>query len=716
MNKTKQYGIASLLAIVLASLVVIALMTSCGKEAPEPEIDSQTEIRLSTGIEVSRAAFAGTDTQIASGETVSAWVDQVATGTPQLYGKNTLTADGSGGLSGGSSMYFPLNGDNVDIYALHTNAAWAGTAYPAATLTHSVGADQRTLANYAASDLLYGRAMNVARTKNPVPLTFYHLLSKVQVAIVAEEGLTASDIQSITIGGTKRSVTYTLSKSAAPNAIGVTAAGSASAITIGQDLSADFTEANVRYNDAVVVPQTLSEGTVFLTITLTTGENLVYRLTANTTFESGKKYTCHMTVNLTGITMTTSVADWRPGDLITGNNGIVRYVVSYTDNTSETIYCETMGTVSFNGTGKTVRSIALPDLDKTYLIGRSNLTSLTLNLDAAGNLHFRPAVNGCNPIGSYAEFQLINTVPGALAGDYRQEADLDLLSEEWTPIGNDAAPFTGKFDGNGFNLAKLKIENYSSSYVGLFGYIEGSYAEIRNAHISSGSIKGRYDTASICSRLSGGRVINCSNAAIVSSSYSVAGGIVGRNAGSIVKNCQNTGTILGIGGIVGCNEDGGIITACCNYGNVSWGSYVGGLVGENRNGSIVTACYNVGTISASSNDSPAGGIVGFMSGGIVTACYNTGSVLGTASYVGGIAGSLYQGNVIACYWKSGVGLPTKAVGSTSFGSTTAVTSFTSTFSPDAATYPEWGIGTGETNGWWKNYAGNNNLPQLWWEE
>ena len=45
----------------------------------------------------------------------------------------------------------------------------------------------------------------------------------------------------------------------------------------------------------------------------------------------------------------------------------------------------------------------------------------------------------------------------------------------------------------------------------------------------------------------------------------------------------------------------------------------------------------------------------------------------------------------------------------------ALLSLMGCFYSDAEKYPEWGLGNGETNGWWKNYNGNNNLPQLWWE-
>lgn len=684
MNKCK-FPTISAMMIIAASLISV----SCSKDDVEPDYGLQTEIRLSTGIEVqSRAAFTEADTQIATGQTVAVWVDQVATGTPQLYGKNTLTSDGKGGLSGGTKMFFPMNGNNVDIYALHTNATWTGTDYPTATMTHTVNADQQTLANYAASDLLYATAKNVTKTGSAVPLTFYHLLSKLQVAIVPTDGLTASDIKSVTIGGVKCLANLTLDKAVAPNAATITAGGSASSITVGKDISKDFTSANVKYNDAIIVPQTIATETTFLTVTLSDGTNLIYRLTADAIFASGKKYSLHMTVSSSSIKLSTSVSDWQPGDLITGSDGITRYIVTYTDTTEEIVYTEKMGgTISLNGTNKTVKSITLPDFDKSYLIGRANITSLTLSFDKDGNLRFRPSVDGYTPIGSYAEFQLINTIEGTLAGNYKQEADLDLMGEEWTPIGY-GSPFTGKYDGNRCNIGRLKIGSYT--YVGLFGYIKGNYSEIHDIYVTSGIINDGEYSGGICGYSDGGNIIACSNAALINSSSRYVGGITGYNTGSIIA-CQNSGSL--------------------STDHYSYPSFTGGIVGLNGSSGKVKSCYNTGEISsfsASSARASAGGLVGSNSGTII-ACYTIGTTRST--YSGGIAGG-NSGIMKDNYWKTGDGVPTYGIGNES--SNNGCTSFTDNFTPDT-TSPEWGLGTGETNGWWKNYNGNNGLPQLYWE-
>ena len=54
--------------------------------------------------------------------------------------------------------------------------------------------------------------------------------------------------------------------------------------------------------------------------------------------------------------------------------------------------------------------------------------------------------------------------------------DIDLNGYEWTPIGNDTHPFKGHFNGDGHVVRGLKmnveIETKTTTYAGLFGYIE----------------------------------------------------------------------------------------------------------------------------------------------------------------------------------------------------------------------------------------------------
>ena len=712
-----------MIALAAASCTAV----SCTDTALDRDEDNLTEIRLTSGIDVlSKAAWPQTDIQITEGEQVRVWVDRNTEGYPELYGQ-ILTADGSGNLSGDYKMYFPMNGDNVNIYALHTNAYFPDSDFPAATFTHSVSTEQTGLEQYVSSDLLYARSRDIAKTEDAVPLKFYHQLSKLQVAIVAKDGIMQEDIAEVTVGGTRVLANVTLTKDMSANALTVTPAGSPAAISIGTDLSTDFFEGSVRYNDVIIVPQTVPSGTAFLNITLRGGTSITYKLDSDAVFESGRKYILQMTVDLKSIELNTVVSDWLDGDPIIGNSGTVRYIVHYTDNTSERTYTDGPGPVTFNGSGKTVRSIELPDYGRTYLIGRKDITSIELNLDEDGDLNFRPSEDGYTPIGSYAEMQLINTLGGAMAGYYRQEADLDLMNEQWTPIGSEQEPFTGIFDGNGFEILRINVTEGSATYAGLFGYLRGNQAVLKDIILASGVVEGTLYAAGICAYCYGGTLDGCRNAAMiqcVSSKVSTySGGIAAYLNQGKALNCGNSGNVSAYsssssysysGGIIGYIDDSGEITACCNFGSIiasSSYSYSGGIAGYIDDSGEITACYNLGSISSSSRYSYSGGIAGYMeNSGEIAACYNAGRIVANSEY--GIACGSSSSIVTSCYWLDGM---SEDGGVPSGVKQKDVLSFTGSFTPDAAAYPEWGLGNGETNGWWKNYNGNDNLPQLWWE-
>ncbi len=57
-------------------------------------------------------------------------------------------------------------------------------------------------------------------------------------------------------------------------------------------------------------------------------------------------------------------------------------------------------------------------------------------------------------------------------GKYKLVADIDLDGISWSPVGTEEFPFTGEFDGNGFEISNLKATTGTS--VSLFGICEGA--------------------------------------------------------------------------------------------------------------------------------------------------------------------------------------------------------------------------------------------------
>ena len=250
---------------------------------------------------------------------------------------------------------------------------------------------------------------------------------------------------------------------------------------------------------------------------------------------------------------------------------------------------------------------------------------------------------------------------------FRLTKDIDLggsATNQWTPIGSSKKPFKGTFDGGGYKITKLYINDPSGYNQGLFGYVV-SGGTVKNLGVS-GTVKGYSWVGGVVGYNYGGTVENCYNTGTVTSTveggsgiFAKAGGVVGDNSYGTVTNCYNTGTVTGdneqIGGVVGYNY-GGTVENCYNTGTVTdRNNYTGGVVGYNDDGTV-TNCYNTGTVS--SRMSNVGGVVGRNRYGTVENCYNTGTVTGRNN-VGDVVGYNYS-TVQNCYYltdtaNSGIG-------------------------------------------------------------
>jgi hypothetical protein len=298
--------------------------------------------------------------------------------------------------------------------------------------------------------------------------------------------------------------------------------------------------------------------------------------------------------------------------------------------------------------------------------------------------------------------------------NYIQVSDIDASgTSSWNngsgfdPIGDLSAfeigtPFTGTFDGQGYNITDLSIERDSGNRVGVFGVVNNG--EITNVSVVNASViaqgivgsligfarrestvSGSYATGNV----SGGGVVGGlvgGNRGTVTESYATAsvngpsrlGGLVGRNGGTITNSYatgsvsgdgriqtragglvgRNTGMISNsnssasvegnesLGGLVGLNE--GTVNKSYSSGSVDGEDLVGGLVGNNLDGSTVSESYAIGSVSGSFR---IGGLVG-RNNGTVEKSYARGSVDGFEE-VGGLVGGNRAGSAVSESYATG---------------------------------------------------------------
>jgi uncharacterized repeat protein (TIGR02543 family) len=276
----------------------------------------------------------------------------------------------------------------------------------------------------------------------------------------------------------------------------------------------------------------------------------------------------------------------------------------------------------------------------------------------------------------------LNAVRGNLSGKYKLMADIDLsinYSAGWTPIGTDAAPFTGTFDGNNHTVSNLTISS-AGDYQGLFGYASG--ATIRDLNLTGASVAGGNYVGALAGYSASSTITSCSAAGTSISGTDNVGGLLGYSSGTVagtsgsschtgftavtgtenvggfignnngaVTYCYATGTVTGnynVGGLIGANSGPVTYSHASPTATVTGTLYTGGLVGVSSPGGPISYCYASNQVVGSGSTFDIGGLVG-RNWDAITNCYATGNVSGSFN-VGGLVGLLRDpGTVGYCY-------------------------------------------------------------------
>jgi uncharacterized repeat protein (TIGR02543 family) len=353
-----------------------------------------------------------------------------------------------------------------------------------------------------------------------------------------------------------------------------------------------------------------------------------------------------------------------------GGNDVVRYDITISSASGGSVTTPGMGTYTYDA-GTVINLVATPDIGyqfdgwtgdvSTVADVNAATTNITMNDDCVITANF--VIETPPSVPEIRTWYDLDAIRNNLSGDYILMNNLDSTTpgyEElvsptanegkgWEPIGTENYPFTGTFNGQGYEIGDLFINRPDEDNVGLYGCF-GQGCVIQDISVVNVSVTGNGRVGGLAGTNYcgwGGIVSNCYSTGNVTGDWEV-GSLVGyNNVGCTVSNSYSTGSVAGnySGGLVGLSN--GIVSNSSSACAVSGDYDVGGLVGNS--GGTVSSSYATGSVTG-------GGWIGGLVGehcGTVSDSYSTGSVTGNA-LVGGLAGGILGGTVGNCYSTGGV--------------------------------------------------------------
>ena len=293
------------------------------------------------------------------------------------------------------------------------------------------------------------------------------------------------------------------------------------------------------------------------------------------------------------------------------------------------------GTVSFSGTAPQL-NITGGGVANIYY----NPTTFGTPTNYSSNASAGTTLTAYMLINNLTNLQAVNN---NLSGNYALGTNIDATAtSSWNggagfiPLGNSVTPYSGQFDGQGYQVANLTINAPAAVNVGLFGYTSSS-STIANLSVS-GTVTG----------------------------LSYVGVLVGNNS-AYLSNVSSSGTIstganaLDVGGLIGINNNAAYNAN--SSANVTAGSTsmdVGGLVGYNQ--AYLIDVYSTGTVTAGSGSTNIGGLIGINYRPVLTSYSSSVVNSPDATNIGGLIGNNYA-NLENVYASAGI----TAAGSTNVG-------------------------------------------------
>ena len=219
-----------------------------------------------------------------------------------------VTTGGDGSFTpDGTTIYLPTDGSSLDFVAYYPYTAnLTGTTY---TVDVSNQNSQKDI------DLMAAGTQAADRTDPTVAFNFEHKLSKIVLTFDNGDGMLLSELAGMKVQLTNQ---QTLATFDVTQPDGEVVVGTNTPVTLELKTNEEGTSA-----EGIVLPSANFDN-MTLQLELTSGESFNWDLSQSQSannFEAGHKYVYNITVNRSGLGVTSDITDWDPGNGEGGESG-----------------------------------------------------------------------------------------------------------------------------------------------------------------------------------------------------------------------------------------------------------------------------------------------------------------------------------------------------------------------------------------------------------
>lgn len=122
-----------------------------------------------------------------------------------------------------------------------------------------------------------------------------------------------------------------------------------------------------------------------------------------------------------------------------------------------------------------------------------------------------------------------------VSGKYILMNDIDLAGYSWTAVGTSSDLFSGEFNGNGYVIKNLTVNQSGLDYQGLFGRV--SRAKISNVGLENVEVKGNTGTGALAGYTDNSDFKNCYVDGVSISGGLETGGLIGTLDSGGISSC-----------------------------------------------------------------------------------------------------------------------------------------------------------------------------------